>query len=469
MVRRDYRDMYPYQLRLKNYIIEHPRCALFVDMGLGKTVATLSAIQYLILAGEVKKVLVVAPKAVAQSVWHREILIWNHTNMLTCSRCLGTDRQRATGLFNDTNIYVINRENVAWLVKFYLEGWGKWPFDMIVLDELSSFKSAKSIRFKMLKQKAAFISPRLVGLTGTPTSTSLVDLWSQIFLLDGGIRLGPTIRLFTNKFFFKDGYRTVPLPGAKEDITARIADICISMRSEDYLILPDLIKVEDSVVVSPLFQQAYKKFEAQAFMECYNDVGDNQYVNGNNLTQKLLQFTSGAVYSHIEDEAGSVSKRITYAIHTAKDDMLAEIVEAATSPLLVFYQFQHERDRLLEKFKHLPAELYKGPETANRWCRGEIPMLIVHPETVGHGLNLQDGGNIIVWMTLPWSLEYYQQANKRLHRQGQKKSVIVRHLIMEGTKDAVVLEALKKNVAVQDYVFEATKAELSHLVPKGMN
>ncbi|MFD1203574.1 SNF2-related protein [Sporosarcina contaminans] len=445
-----------YQAYAINEVIEKPEIGLFLDMGLGKTVTTLTAITELLHNRfEVHKVLVIAPKRVAEDTWSRETEKWEHTKYLRVAKVLGPQKDRKAALEKKADLYVINRENVDWLVQHY----GKdWPFDMVVIDELSSFKSPSAKRFKQLRKVRPFIK-RIVGLTGTPAPNSLIDLWPQVYLLDRGERLGTTITGYRNQYFNPGRrdpskfivYTWEPKDGAEEAIHERIGDICISMKAKDYLQLPERIDNVISVQLSPKERELYKRLERDKLLEF-----DGQDVVANNaagLIGKLLQLSNGEIY----DDTGE-----TVHIHDRKLDALEEVIEESQGqPILLFYSYKHDRDRILERFKF--AEELNQDDSISRWNKGEIPLLIAHPASAGHGLNLQDGGHIIVWFGLTWSLELYQQANARLDRQGQKNSVIVHHLLVEDSADEQVLKVLQGKEQGQDALLEAVKARLEEI------
>jgi SNF2 family DNA or RNA helicase len=423
-------------------------------MGLGKTVTTLTAVDDLLFLGEINKVLVIAPLRVAEDTWSSEIDKWDHLNHLRITKVLGNPKQRINAMSEDADIYVTNRENVEWLVKNYFND---WSFDMVVIDELSSFKSSKAIRFRELK-KVRPLFKRIVGLTGTPAPNSLIDLWPQIYLLDGGKRLGKTITGFKDQYFNpgrRNGYTVFDWKlkeGAEDAIHEKIGDICISMMAKDYLNIPERIDNTININLSVSAINKYKQLEKDLVLE----LGENDITASNAavLTNKLLQMSNGAIYS--EDKS-------VIEIHEEKLKALLEIIEAANGkPVLVFYSFKHDFDRIMSflKSKKLKAIGLNESNDVKKWNNGEIPILLIHPASAGHGLNLQYGGNIIVWFGLTWSLELYQQANARLHRQGQKESVIVHHLVSKGTVDEDVMRALGNKEINQNMLLEAVKARI---------
>lgn len=407
---------------------------------------TLTAVKELIEDFAVSKVLVIAPKRVAEDTWTREHEKWDHLSGLTVSRVLGTPQQRVRALSRKADVYVISRDLVQWIVQRY----GKlWPFDMVVVDELSSFKNPQAKRFKALRQVLPYIE-RVVGLTGTPSPNGLMDLWAEVYLLDRGERLGRTLGWYREKWFrpaVQNGYvvyKWAPLKGAEEEIRKRIGDICVSMSAADYLELPDRIDREVPVRLSESEMAQYRKMEQEQLLQ----VQDETVValNAAAVMSKLLQIANGRAYT---DERGVVQ------IHDAKAEALAEIVDVSDSPVLVFYSFRHDLEAIKAKIPE--ARELGGPETIAAWNQGAIPVLLAHPASVGYGLNLQEGGHVIVWYGLTWSLELYQQANARLHRQGQTRPVIVHHLIAEGTVDEQVMKALRTKDTSQAALLAALK------------
>lgn len=440
-----------YQKTAKQKILDTPRIGLFFDMGLGKTVITLTAINELINEEfEISKVLVIAPLKVAEDTWSKECLKWDHLRGLKISKVLGTPAQRRKGLAIDADIYITNRENVKWLVD-ELSGIGDgWFFDMVVIDELSSFKSPKAQRFKALKKQITK-SSRVIGLTGTPAPNGLMDLWAQVYLLDSGERLGKTVTGYRERYF-NPGQRNAttifnytPKPEAEKAILTAIDDICVSMKAEDWLDMPERIDNIREIVLSKKQMEQYENFER----DCYLAFLDGEITAASRaaLTNKLLQFAGGAMYS----EDGKY-----YTFHDEKLEALEEIVEAAQgNPVLCFYNYRHELERIQKRFKN--AVKLDKQEDIDAWNAGKIDLLVTHPASAGYGLNLQAGGHIIVWYGLTWSLELYQQANARLHRQGQTKSVIIHHLISKDTADERVLSALQGKEDVQESLINALK------------
>ena len=441
-----------YQRAAIDWILSRPNCGLFLEMGLGKTVITLTAVKELLEDFAVTKVLVVAPLRVAATVWAEETAKWDHLAGLRCSKVLGSRQEREAALRADADIYIINRENIPWLVT-HQATLKKWPFDMLVLDELSSFKSPKTERFKSLRRVLP-ATHRVVGLTGTPSPNGLIDLWSQIYLLDQGERLGRFVTNYRNKWFIagqRNGsivYSWVPAKGAPEEIYSRISDICMSMKAEDYLRMPDRNDITYPVSLNFKAQRAYETMERDLVLPIAGEAITAQ--NAAVLTGKLLQLANGAIYTE---------ERQYIPLHDAKLDALEDLIEAANGePVLVYYSFQHDAERIMQRFPD--ARRLVTPQDVTDWNAGKIPMLIAHPASAGHGLNLQAGGHIIVWFGLTWSLELYQQANARLYRQGQGKPVTIYHVITKGTVDEEVLKVLTGKAVRQDALINAVKARV---------
>jgi Superfamily II DNA/RNA helicases, SNF2 family len=445
---------YPYQNYAIQHILDNPGSGLFLDMGLGKTVSTLTAVDRLMNdTFEVKKVLVVAPKRVAEDTWITETNKWDHLRHLRLSLVLGSEKQRKKALAEKADIYVTNRENVAWLVGLYQSA---FPFDMVVIDELSSFKSSKSIRFKSLRMVRPLVK-RLVGLTGTPTPNGLIDLWPQVYLLDQGQRLGKTITGYREKYF-TPGRRNGAIvydykirDDSEKAIYERIGDICVSMKADDYLTLPKRIDEQITVHLDAKEQAAYEEFERDRILELANSE-EISAVNAAALSTKLLQYANGAIYNE---------NREVREIHDAKLEAIEELIESANGQsVLIFYSFKHDASRMIKRLKaYKPRELKTSEDIAD-WNAGKIQVLLAHPASAGHGLNLQAGGHIVIWFSLNWSLELYQQANARLHRQGQQMPVIVYHLIASKTIDQDVMAALAGKAEKQDALLSAIKARI---------
>ena len=422
------------QKRATQFIIDNRYCALFLDMGLGKTVSTLTAIDilkndYL----EIDKVLVIAPKSVALNTWSGETAKWDHLRKLRISVAMGTAAQRTKAIERDADIYVTNRDNVKWIVDYFKKE--PWPFDTVVLDESSSFKNPSSQRFKALRKIRPQLR-RVIELTGTPSPNGLMDLWPQIWLLDMGERLGRTLGSYRSEFFTagrRNGavvYDWIARPGARQRISKRLADISMSMQASDYLNMPDVIDGGLTLALPPGEMRDYLAFQREQLMQLDNT--DIEAVTAAALTNKLLQYTGGALYD---------DQHNWHEVSTAKLEALQDIVESTDESVLIYYQYQSEKDRIL---KMLPdAVTFTGePELLESWNAGKIRLMLAHPASVAYGLNMQAGGHIIVWYTPTWNLELYMQANARLHRQGQTKPVVIYHLIAAGTIDERVMQAL---------------------------
>lgn len=447
-----------YQKYCIDRMIADPVLGLFLDMGLGKTVITLTAINDLRYNRfAVGKVLVIAPKKVAEDTWTREAGKWDHLKLLRVIPVLGNIKSRIRALNAPGDIWVLSRDNVAWLVDYYKND---WPFDMVVIDELSSFKSNQAKRFRKLRSIRNHIQ-RIVGLTGTPTPNGLEDLWAQIYLLDQGERLGRTITSYRDNYFTpgaRNGnvvYEYRPRTWAESEINLRIRDICISMKAEDYLELPERI---DNVRHVKLPKQAQKQYqELERDMIASIDGEQIDVASAAALGNKLLQLCNGAVY----DADG-----IYHEVHDEKIQALKEILEANQGKgILVFYSYKHDRERIrkgLSKMNLRIGEL-KNPDSITAWNSGQMDVLLAHPASAAYGLNLQAGGHVIVWFGLNWSLELYQQANARLYRQGQKENVIIHHLVTAGGYDENVMDALAQKGVTQDSFLEALKAKIKNV------
>ncbi|HNF41763.1 MAG TPA: DEAD/DEAH box helicase [Agitococcus sp.] len=438
-------DLHPYQHRMIDFIYNTPKCAVWAGLGLGKTVTTLTAITDLLDSFSVSKVLIIAPLRVANSVWHTESKRWTHTKDLTFSIVTGSEKERISALFKSADIYVINRENVQWLVEHYKT---KWPYDLVVIDESSSFKSASSQRFKALK-KVRTLTDRMVQLTGTPSPNGLIDVWSQMFLLDGGERLGKTMSAYKMRFFEAgyNGYSFKPVKNADKIIHKLIDDIVISLNVDDYLEMPERIDTVMRVNIPPARLAEYKQLERDFIMQ----INDTEIVayNAATLAGKLLQYCNGAMYT---DELKNWTE-----IHTAKLDALDEILEDNQDEnLLIAYNYKTDLIRLKARYPDAVV-LDNDPDIITRWNNGQIKILLAHPASAGHGLNLQHGGSIIVWFGLNWSLELYQQFNGRLHRQGQTKPVRIVHIVADGCIDDKVMRAIENKAQTQDELLNALK------------
>ncbi len=439
-------DLHEYQSRGAEFFINEKRCGLFLGLGLGKTATSLTAITDLLDGCAVNNVLVIAPLRVANSVWPKEVRDWQHTRHLTTSVATGSEKNRIAALHKAADVYIINRENVTWLVQHYGK---RWPFDCVIIDESSSFKNPSSKRFKALK-KVAPLTEYMLLLTATPSPNSLLDLWPQMYLVDYGKRLGRTMSGYKQRFFEPDfmGYSWTPREGSPEQIHNLISDKVVSMSSEDYLELPERIDLKEDVILSDKTMHDYVEFERTLLAEL-DDGSEIEAATAAVLANKLLQWTAGAVYT---DEHGNWSQ-----IHNAKIDALKEIVEQADEPILVAYNFKSDLERLRAAFSQ-GRVLDKQPSTIEAWNAGEIPLLFAHPASAGHGLNLQAGGSMIVWFSLCWSLELYEQLNGRLHRQGQPKPVRIVHLVATTTIDERVMQVLQSKGATQKSLIEAVKA-----------
>lgn len=455
-----------YQRYCITRILQSNALALLLDMGLGKTVITLTAINDLRYNRfQVRRCLVIAPKKVAEDTWTREQDKWDHLRLLKIVPVLGSQTKRIRALNSPGDIFVTNRENVQWLVDYYRND---WPFDMVVIDEISSFKSHQAKRFKALKSVRGHIE-RIIGLTGTPTPNGLTDLWAQIYLLDEGQRLGKTITEYRNNYFTPASRNATtifsyePLIGAEEEIHDRLRDICISLSAKDYLTLPPCISNVRYIKLDAKAQKAYDTMERTKVLEMQDQTLDAGTAAV--LANKLLQLGNGAVYyteeTYTEDEL--ITDKKVMEVHDNKIEAFKELVEAnAGQHMLVFYNFQHDRDRILKCLEKswLRVGLLKTAEDISRWNDGDIDILLAHPASAAYGLNLQDGGNHVVWFGLNWSLELYQQANARLFRQGQKHTVFIHHLVVVGSVDEDVLAALGKKEEGQTALLEALKARV---------
>lgn len=451
-------EPYDYQKYATNFIEEKQISAVFLSMGLGKTVITLSALFDLLFDSfDVHKVLVIAPLRVAKFTWPSEIEKWEHLKFLKYSVVVGTEVQRKKALDDKADIYIINRENVQWLID---KSGYKFDFDMIVIDELSSFKNGKSVRFKSLL-KVRPLAKRIVGLTGTPSGNGLMDLWAEFKILDYGVRLERFITHYRNKYFIPDKrngeivYSYKLIPGADKIIYNKISDITMSMKAEDYLKMPKLIYRNNEVDLTDNACEIYKNLQNDFIQELKDKDEEITVANAAVLTNKLLQVSNGALYT----DNGSIFK-----IHNAKLDALEDLIEASNGkPMLVAYWFKHDLERIKERLDSLGI-IYgclDKDDAIRKWSEGKLNVGLIHPASAGHGLNLQSGGNIIVWFGLTWSLELYQQTNARLYRQGQKaESVIVIHIVSKGTIDEDVLDVIQGKATKQNALLKAVKAKV---------
>lgn len=443
MLSRD--DLHEYQRRAIEFIKEKKRCMLLLQMGLGKTVSALTAVSDLKDEFAINKVLVIAPLRVANGVWKQEAALWGHLKHLEFSICTGPVRQRLAALQMDADIYVINRENITWLQQHYKNG---WPFDCVIVDESSSFKNPSSKRFRSLRRVLPD-TDYMVLLTGTPSPNGLLDLWAQAYLVDYGMALGRTMGNYKSRFFEPDymGYKFSLKEGAEEHIWELMRDMSISMRAEDYLQLEDDMHITEVVTMPAKAQTDYAELEREFMIE----IGDEEIeaINAAVLAGKLLQFANGAMYT---DDSGS-----WVLAHDAKIEAIKEIVEQNEAEnILVGYNFKSDLERLRKAFPDAVV-LDKDAQTQARWNNGEIKLLLAHPASAGHGLNLQRGGSMIVWFGLTWSLEHYQQFNSRLSRQGQLAPVRIVHIVAEGTIDERVLRTLRDKDATQRDLLRALK------------
>lgn len=449
-----------YQEYAVSFIKSHKQAMLLLDMGLGKTVISLSAILDLMFDRfEVSKVLVVAPLRVAKTVWPEELKQWDHLNFLEMSVVCGSAKQRTEALQKPADIYVINRENVKWLVDFLEKQKVQWPFDMVVLDELSSFKNHTSQRWKALRKVRPLIK-RVVGLTGTPASNGLMDLWAEVFLIDGGHRLGKFISGY-RATYFKPGdlnpytgvvYSYDPLPGSEEAIYDRISDISVSMKAADYLNMPERLEVNHFVEMDKKEHDLYDRMREQLLVTL-----DGETIDASNaavLSGKLMQMANGAIYN---------DKREVKVIHDKKLRMLADLIEQANGQnVLIAYWYKHDLSRILDYLKELsyvPREIRTDTDITE-WNAGQISIGLISPASAGHGLNIQKGGHILIWFSLVWSLEMYQQTNARLWRQGQKDVVTIHHILTKGTIDEQIQKALARKETTQSSLIDAVKAHL---------
>ena len=444
-----------YQKYAAEYICSHPICAVFLDMGLGKTSITLTAVADLLFDRfEVHKVLVIAPLRVARDTWPTECGKWDHLRHLTISAAVGTERERRSAILCDADITVINRENVPWLMESGLP----FQYDMVVIDELSSFKNHQTKRFRALMKVRPKIK-RIVGLTGTPASGGLMDLWSEFRLLDMGDRLGRFITQYRNTYFQPDKrngqviFSYKPLPFAEEAIYRQISDITISMKSTDHLHMPELISTEYTVTLSEAEKRDYDKLKKELVLPLSES--EITAANAASLSNKLCQMANGAIY----DDDGTIRP-----VHDRKLDALEDLIESANGkPVLVAYWFKHDLNRITERLRslHIPFAKLDTSDRIERWNEGRIPVGLIHPASAGHGLNLQSGGSTLIWFGLTWSLELYQQTNARLWRQGQSsETVVVQHIICKDTIDENIIKALQVKDKTQSALIDAVKANL---------
>ena len=443
---------YEFQQTAMQWIKDHPRCGLFLDMGLGKSVITLTAMKDLMDDCEIGRVLVVAPKKVAETTWSTEAEKWDHLKGLRVVRVLGTEKQRNAALEEKADVYVTGRDNFVWLVSRYS---GLLPFDVLVIDELTSFKSPKSERFKAMRIAVPCIE-RVIGLTGTPSPNGLIDLWAQMYCLDMGQRLGRSVTKYRDTYFDIHKWNNIVVrctvkKGCDEIIRDKISDICLSMQAKDYLQLPRLITHVVRMPLSAQTMEKYRQFEKDKVMEFMEGHGQEPVnllaSSAAGLMNKLSQFANGAVYDENRD---------VHEVHDEKLDRLAEIIEAANGQsVLVFYQYRHDIGRIINRLKGYTVAIYEGPRQLEAWNNGDIGVLLAHPASTAYGLNMQDGGHYIVWFGLGWNLELYQQANARLHRQGQQHPVTVYKLICADTVEERANAALSNKMSVQQNLLDS--------------
>ena len=444
-----------YQTYATKFIEEHPVAAVLLDMGLGKSVITLTAIKNLCLdTFEVRKILVIAPLRVARDTWKAELEKWEHLRCIKYSVAVGTEAERKAALQNPANLYIINRENVGWLIE---QSGLPFDYDMVVIDELSSFKSHQAKRFRSLMKVRPTVK-RMVGLTGTPSSNGLMDLWAEFRLLDMGKRLGRFITHYRDEFFRPDKrngqviFSYKPKDGAEEEIYRRISDITISMKSTDFLQMPECVINEVDVSLSDKEMKMYNGLKKDLVLAISNKEIDA--VNAGALSNKLSQMANGAVY----DEDKNYIE-----IHDRKLDALEDLIEQSNGkPVLVAYWFKHDLERIKKRFT---VREIKTSKDIVDWNNGSIPVAVIHPASAGHGLNIQEGGSTLIWFGLTWSLELYLQTNARLWRQGQKsKTVVIHHIITKGTTDERIMKALRTKETTQDALMDAVKAEIGGII-----
>lgn len=449
-------NLHNYQRTAVEHILQVPKSGLFLDMGLGKTVSTLTAINRLVFEElEVDRVFIIAPKRVATSVWTNELTKWSHLSGLSISRVIGNEKQRKAALAQKAHIYTIGRDNVVWLCGLY--GGSMIPADMLIIDESSSFKNPQSMRFKALRRVIASVS-RVVLLTGTPAPNGLIDLWSQVYLLDKGERLGKTLTSYRENYFTPGKRNGMVVfnydirKDGEELIHQQISDICISMKAKDYLDLPPRIDNYIEVDFDDALHKKYTNFEREMVLELFASDKEITAVNSAALSNKLLQFANGAVYDENKDY---------HTMHDLKLDAVEEIIENANGkPVLIAWTYRHDLERMLVRLKKYSPRSLKTEQDERDWNAKKINVLLMHPASGGHGLNLQAGGNIIVWFGPTWSLELYQQFNARLDRQGQTESTIVNHIIAKGTIDNDVIKSLASKDAKQEGLLKAVKARI---------
>lgn len=453
-------QMHEYQVYACNFLKTHPIAALFLDMGLGKSIITLTALCDLILDyAVVGKVLIIAPLRVARDTWPNELKKWSHLKHLDMAVMVGTEQQRIAALNTPALIYTINRENIKWLVDYYKKHDLPWDFDTVVIDELSSFKNYSTKRWKSLRSVRP-LCKRMIGLTGTPAPGGMFDLWAEIGMLDQGVRLGRFISRFREQYFKPESYNPSThivykyglVEGAEQSIYDKISDICISMSALDYLDMPEYLDLVYPVEMSDQERELYEKLKRDLILPMLD--GDVEAANAAALSNKLLQMANGAVY----DENGTPRH-----IHDRKLEALEDLIEAANGQnVLIGYWFKHDKERIISHLTGLKMDVreLKSSKDFDDWNAGKIPIALIHPASAGHGLNIQDGGHILIWFGLTWSLELYQQTNARLWRQGQKNTVSIYHIVTQGTMDENVINALAAKTVRQDDLIQAVKAQI---------
>ena len=454
-------DLYEYQHYCVDFLKSHPEAMLILEMGLGKSAISLTAILDLMFDRfDVGKTLVIAPLRVARTVWPEERETWEHASFLQMSVMVGDAKQRAAALQAQADVYVLNRDNVKWLTDYLEKHNMPWPFDMVVIDELSSFKNHQSQRWRALRKVRPYIK-RIVGLTGTPASNGLLDLWAETYLIDKGVRLGQFITRYREAYFKPAGmnpytgvvYNYVPRPGAEELIYQKIADISVSMKAKDYLHMPECLTVTHNVEMDPEERKLYDSMKEDLLVDVEGDTltADNAAA----LSNKLLQMANGAVYN---------SDKEVKPLHEKKLEALFDLIEQANGQsVLVCYWYKHDHQRIQEYLtaKGVPTRDLKSDQDIADWNAGKIPVALISPASAGHGLNIQKGGHILIWFSLVWSLELYSQTNARLWRQGQNEVVTIHHIVMKDTVDENVLSALKRKDTTQQSLIDAVKAHLT--------
>lgn len=447
--------LHKYQLAAIDFIKQKKKCALFLDMGLGKTALTLTAVSDFLDDFAVSRVLVIAPLRVANTVWTQEAAKWQHLEHLTFAVCTGSPRERKAALASNVDIHVINRENVSWLVDCV-----KWRWDMVIVDESTSFKNFNTMRSRALRRVVKYFRYTVL-LTGTPSPNSLMDLWAQLYLIDRGERLGRTIGEYRRRFFTQDGftsYKYEAVADAENDVKSLIKDVCVSMKSADYLELPSKVVVRVAVELPPQMKKLYDLFEKEFLLELENT--QVEALTTAALVNKLLQICNGFVYD---------ADKVPHVMHDAKIDALRDIVaDNPAENFLVAYNFKADLDRLTQAFPQAVVLDKKGL-ALEQWNKGNIRILLAHPASAGHGLNAQFGGSAVVWFGLNWSLELYQQFNSRIYRQGQNKPVRIIHIVSKGCYDDKVVSALRRKVKTQNDLIEYLKYNMGAIHEPSVN